>query len=66
MMELAEGVRFELTKALASLAGFQDRCLKPLGHPSGYAFSNAALYRQILNETGAPGFAGLRHAAANV
>ena len=32
--ELAEGVRFELTGALASPAGFQDRCLKPLGHPS--------------------------------
>ena len=32
--ELAEGVRFELTRELAPSAGFQDRCLKPLGHPS--------------------------------
>jgi hypothetical protein len=31
---LAEGVRFELTRELAPPAGFQDRCLKPLGHPS--------------------------------
>lgn len=32
---LAEGVRFELTEAI-NLDGFQDRCLKPLGHPSIY------------------------------
>ncbi len=32
--DLAEGVRFELTRELAPPAGFQDRCLKPLGHPS--------------------------------
>src|SRR5215469_9968270 len=31
---MAEGVRFELTRELAPPAGFQDRCLKPLGHPS--------------------------------
>lgn len=30
---LAEGVRFELTETI-NLDGFQDRCLKPLGHPS--------------------------------
>ena len=30
---MAEGVRFELTVAI-NHAGFQDRCLKPLGHPS--------------------------------
>ena len=30
---LAEGVRFELTVVIRH-AGFQDRCLKPLGHPS--------------------------------
>lgn len=30
---MAEGVRFELTE-LFTLAGFQDRYLKPLGHPS--------------------------------
>ena len=35
---LAEGVRFELTRELAPPAGFQDRCLKPLGHPSGLEF----------------------------
>jgi hypothetical protein len=34
MVILAEGVRFELTRELAPPAGFQDRCLKPLGHPS--------------------------------
>src|ERR1700732_4954279 len=33
-MTLAEGVGFEPTRALASPGGFQDRCLKPLGHPS--------------------------------
>ena len=31
--ELAEGVGFELTE-LFTLAGSQDRYLKPLGHPS--------------------------------
>src|ERR1051326_2694593 len=31
---LAEGVGFEPTRALASPGAFQDRCLKPLGHPS--------------------------------
>lgn len=30
---MAEGVRFELTVVIRH-AGFQDRCLKPLGHPS--------------------------------
>jgi hypothetical protein len=37
---LAEGVRFELTRELAPPAGFQDRCLKPLGHPSNVMISN--------------------------
>jgi hypothetical protein len=31
---MAEGVRFELTRGRKPPAGFQDRCLKPLGHPS--------------------------------
>ena len=31
---MAEGVRFELTRGREPPAGFQDRCLKPLGHPS--------------------------------
>ena len=31
---LAEGVGFEPTRDLATPGGFQDRCLKPLGHPS--------------------------------
>jgi hypothetical protein len=31
---MAEGVGFEPTRELAPPAGFQDRCLKPLGHPS--------------------------------
>ena len=36
---MAEGVRFELTVVIRH-AGFQDRCLKPLGHPSNrYDFS---------------------------
>jgi hypothetical protein len=29
-------VGFEPTEALSSFGGFQDRCLKPLGHPSIY------------------------------
>ena len=33
MLKLAEEVRFELTEAI-NLDGFQDRCLKPLGHSS--------------------------------
>jgi hypothetical protein len=32
--ESAEGVGFEPTRVV-SPAGFQDRCLQPLGHPSG-------------------------------
>ena len=35
IIEMAEGVGFELTE-LFTLAGFQDRYLKPLGHPSTY------------------------------
>jgi hypothetical protein len=31
---LAEGERFELPEDLTTLNGFQDRRLKPLGHPS--------------------------------
>src|SRR5262245_39581439 len=31
---MAEGVGFEPTRELAPPGGFQDRCLKPLGHPS--------------------------------
>src|SRR5215469_4255205 len=31
---MAEGVGFEPTRDLATPGGFQDRCLKPLGHPS--------------------------------
>lgn len=30
---VAEGARFELAEAI-NLEGFQDLCLKPLGHPS--------------------------------
>jgi hypothetical protein len=32
--QLAEGVGFEPTRERKPSAGFQDRCLKPLGHPS--------------------------------
>jgi hypothetical protein len=35
---LAEGVGFEPTRELAPPGGFQDRCLKPLGHPSNFRF----------------------------
>ena len=39
---MAERVRFELTEAI-NLDGFQDRCLKPLGHLSKKAsFHNMA------------------------
>src|SRR6478736_5495533 len=31
---LAEGVGFEPTRERKPPGGFQDRCLKPLGHPS--------------------------------
>ena len=31
---VAEGVGFEPTKDGTALAGFQDRCIKPLCHPS--------------------------------
>ena len=34
--DVAEGVGFEPTRDLATPGGFQDRCLKPLGHPSNY------------------------------
>jgi hypothetical protein len=37
---MAEGVRFELTRGAKPPAGFQDRCLKPLGHPSILFFSH--------------------------
>lgn len=32
---MAEGGRFELPVGLEPYAGFQNRCLRPLGHPSG-------------------------------
>ena len=32
--KMAEGVGFEPTRRAVPSAGFQDRCLKPLGHPS--------------------------------
>jgi hypothetical protein len=34
MRALAEGVGFEPTRERKPPGGFQDRCLKPLGHPS--------------------------------
>src|SRR3954447_13329055 len=36
---LAEGVGFEPTRERKPPGGFQDRCLKPLGHPSTSATS---------------------------
>jgi hypothetical protein len=38
---LAEGVGFEPTREREPPAGFQDRCLKPLGHPSIALSGNA-------------------------
>jgi hypothetical protein len=32
--KMAEGVGFEPTREREPPGGFQDRCLKPLGHPS--------------------------------
>ena len=37
---LAEGVGFEPTREREPPGGFQDRCLKPLGHPSIVTFSS--------------------------
>src|SRR6266480_7478672 len=37
---LAEGVGFEPTREREPPGGFQDRCLKPLGHPSLPGTSN--------------------------
>jgi hypothetical protein len=37
---MAEGVGFEPTRERKPPAGFQDRCLKPLGHPSNSARSD--------------------------
>ena len=34
MSAVAEGVGFEPTRERKPPGGFQDRCLKPLGHPS--------------------------------
>src|SRR5262245_19030898 len=42
---VAEAVRFELTKG-GTLAGFQDRCLKPLGHASATEFCRFYLCRE--------------------
>jgi hypothetical protein len=33
-IKMAEGVGFEPTRERKPPGGFQDRCLKPLGHPS--------------------------------
>jgi hypothetical protein len=33
-VDMAEGVGFEPTRERKPPGGFQDRCLKPLGHPS--------------------------------
>src|SRR5581483_317230 len=46
---MAEGVRFELTRELAPPAGFQDRCLKPLGHPSEMDRADVSLALRLLN-----------------
>ena len=39
---MAEGVGFEPTDL--PVCGFQDRCLKPLGHPSTSCFFNTGLW----------------------
>ena len=47
---LAEGVGFEPTREREPPGGFQDRCLKPLGHPSNRnVFNN--LFLRIKVET---------------
>jgi hypothetical protein len=43
-VDMAEGVGFEPTRERKPPGGFQDRCLKPLGHPS-------LLIRQWLSKT---------------
>ena len=48
--ELAEGVRFELTRGREPPAGFQDRCLKPLGHPSKLMNQSLSNTRRLMKE----------------
>ena len=47
-VQMAEGVGFEPTREREPPADFQDRCLKPLGHPS-----NALIHRDFVIEAGA-------------
>ncbi len=47
MVEMAEGVGFEPTKV--SLAGFQDRCTRPLCEPSVGKLTGGVQGRKINN-----------------
>lgn len=48
---MAEGVGFELTE-LFTLAGFQDRYLKPLGHPSTKRYYHSFVRNAKRGKTG--------------
>src|SRR5258708_1505685 len=48
---LAEGVGFEPTRERKPPGGFQDRCLKPLGHPSKPLNAKAFRSKRDVNET---------------
>ena len=51
---MADGVGFEPTEALSNLGGFQDRCIKPLCHPStviifiGMAFHHPGGFEPVI------------------
>jgi hypothetical protein len=45
--ELAEGEGFEPPVPLARDNGFQDRLLKPLGHPSGFPIKKVYLTKPV-------------------
>jgi hypothetical protein len=44
---MAEGVGFEPTREREPPGGFQDRCLKPLGHPSNYNIFNGLVFSNL-------------------
>jgi hypothetical protein len=48
---MAEGVGFEPTREREPPGGFQDRCLKPLGHPSNYNIFNGLVFFQSAKKT---------------
>ena len=48
--DVADGVGFQPTEA-CRLAGFQDRCLKPLGHPRLFLQGASSVYRQTFSSS---------------